>query len=60
MVKFLQNVFKQNNLKFLNTIEDAICTQSMPGFMRNTFHNGNFIYIGNAGILDHHLPHYFR
>ena len=40
--KFLQNVFKQTNLKFLNTIEEAICTQSMPGFVRNTFHNGNF------------------
>ena len=40
--KFLQNVFKQTNLKFHNTIEDAICTQSLPGFVRNTFHNGNF------------------
>ena len=40
--KFLQNVFKQTNLKFLNTIEDAIRTQSLPGFVRNTFHNGNF------------------
>ena len=30
------------NLKFLNTIEEAIRTQSMPGFVRNTFHNGNF------------------
>ena len=40
--KFLQNVFKQTNLKFLNTIEDAIYTQSLPGFVRNTFHNGNF------------------
>ena len=40
--KFLQNVFKQMNLKFLNTIEDAIRTQSLPGFVRNTFHNGNF------------------
>ena len=40
--KFLQNVFKQTNLKFLNTIEDAIQTQSMPGFVCNTFHNGNF------------------
>ena len=29
--KFLQNVFKQTNLKFLNTIEDTIRTQSMPG-----------------------------
>ena len=26
--KFLQNVFKQTNLKFLNTIEKAIHTQS--------------------------------
>ena len=34
--KFLQNVFKQMNLKFLNTIKDAIRTQSMPGFVRNT------------------------
>ena len=40
--KFLQNVFKQMNLKFLNTIEEAIRTQSLPGFVRNTFHNGNF------------------
>ena len=40
--KFLQDVFKQTNLKFLNTIEDAIRTQSLPGFVRNTFHNGNF------------------
>ena len=34
--KFLQNMFKQMNLKFLNTIEDAIHTQSLPGFVRNT------------------------
>ena len=40
--KFLQNVFKQTNLNFINTIEDAIRTQSLPGFVFNMFHNGNF------------------
>ena len=35
-------MFKQTNLKFLNTIEDAIRTQSLPGFVCNMFHNGNF------------------
>ena len=40
--KFLQNVLKQTQLKFLNTIEEAIKAQSMPGFIRNTFHNGKF------------------
>ena len=39
--KFLQNVFKQTNLKFLNTIEKAIHSE-LPGFVCNTFHNGNF------------------
>ena len=33
---------KQTQLKFLNTIEEAIKTQSMPGFVCNTFHNGKF------------------
>ena len=35
--KFLQNVMKQSNLKFVNTLLDAIQikVQSLPGFVRN-------------------------
>ena len=42
--KFLQNVTKQSNLKFVNTLLDAIQikVQSLPGFVRNVYHNGNF------------------
>ena len=40
--KFLQNVMKQSNLKFVNTLLDAIKVQSLPGFVRNVYHNGNF------------------
>ena len=43
--KFLQNVMKQSNLKFVNTLLDAIQfkVQSLPGFVRNVYHhNGNF------------------
>ena len=42
--KFLQNVMKQSNLKFVNTLLDAIQikVQSLPGFVRNVCHNGNF------------------
>ena len=41
----LQNVMKQSNLKFVNTLLDAIQikVQSLPGFVRNVYHNnGNF------------------
>ena len=42
--KFLQNVMKQSNLKFVNTLLGAIQikVQSLPGFVRNVYHNGNF------------------
>ena len=40
--KFLQNVMKQSNLKFVNILLDAIKVQSLPGFVRNVYHNGNF------------------
>ena len=42
--KFLQNVMKQSTLKFVNTLLDAIQikVQSLPGFVRNVYHNGNF------------------
>ena len=40
--KFLQNVMKQSTLKFVNTLLDAIKVQSLPGFVRNVYHNGNF------------------
>ena len=33
---------KQSNLKFVNTLLDAIKVQSLPGFVRNVYHNGNF------------------
>ena len=35
---------KQSNLKFVNTLLDAIQinVQSLPGFVRNVYHNGNF------------------
>ena len=41
---FLQNVMKQSTLKFVNTLLDAIQikVQSLPGFVRNVYHNGNF------------------
>ena len=37
----LQNVMKQSNLKFVNTLLDAIQikVQSLPGFVRNVHHN---------------------
>ena len=38
----LQNVMKQSTLKFVNTLLDAIKVQSLPGFVRNVYHNGNF------------------
>ena len=39
----LQNVMKQSNLKFVNTLLDAtqIKVQSLPGFVRNVYHNNN-------------------
>ena len=42
--KFLQNVMKQSTLKFVNTLLDAIQikVQSLPDFVRNVYHNGNF------------------
>ena len=40
--KFLQNVMKQSRLKFVNSLLEAIKVQSLPGFVRNVFHNGNF------------------
>ena len=40
--KFLQNVMKQSTLKFVNTLLDAIKVQSLPGFVWNVYHNGNF------------------
>ena len=35
---------EQSNLKFVNTLLDAIKVkvQSLPGFVRNVYHNGNF------------------
>ena len=35
---------EQSNLKFVNTLLDAIQikVQSLPGFVRNVYHNGNF------------------
>ena len=35
---------KQSTLKFVNTLLDAIQikVQSLPGFVRNVYHNGNF------------------
>ena len=43
--KFLQNVFKQMNLKFLNTRRHHLHSE-LPGFVWNTFHNGNFTIAG--------------
>ena len=40
--KFLQNVMKRSRLKFVNSLLEAIKVQSLPGFVRNVFHNGNF------------------
>ena len=39
---FLQNVMKQSTLKFVNTLLNAIKVHSLPGFVRNVYHNGNF------------------
>ena len=33
---------KQSNLKFVNTLLDAIKVQSLPGFVINVYNNGNF------------------
>ena len=33
---------EQSTLKFVNTLLDAIKVQSLPGFVRNVYHNGNF------------------
>ena len=43
-VFLLQNVMKQSTLKFVNTLLDAIQikVQSLPGFVRNVYHNGDF------------------
>ena len=38
------NEAEQSTLKFVNTLLDAIQikVQSLPGFVRNVYHNGNF------------------
>ena len=40
--KFLQNVMKQSTLKFVNTLLDAIKVQSLPGYVRTVYNNGDF------------------